>query len=338
MRGPLRVARRVSSGVRTARTRATRRWLGALVSFGVELEEESGENVLVECGLAWFAHREEGWEAESEQILADEGIPFEHLDVVRAGELFPSFRGDDLAFVPYEPDGGVFRAERAVKALVARAVTSGARLVRARAHPDGAAVVLDNDTRLIGDIVVWACGPWLPKLFPQLVALRVTQQELLFVDGGPDWRKSGIPGWCDYDQSRYGTADIDGVGVKAAIDDEGPSLDPDAELPTTTRTERDVRAYLANRFPALEQAPLVGARSCRYEITADTRLIAAPHPEHSSVWLVGGGSGHGFKHAPPIAERLAGAFASGTTLPAEFAVGERSGSRSLRTASSDRVA
>jgi hypothetical protein len=46
---------------------------------------------------------------------------------------------------------------------------------------------------------------------------------------------------------------------------------------------------------ALEAAPLVGARSCRYELTPDTRLIAASHPDHLNVWLVGGGSGHGFK-------------------------------------------
>lgn len=91
---------------------------------------------------------------------------------------------------------------------------------------------------------------------------------------------------------------------------------------------------MRERFPALEDAPLVGARSCRYELTPDTRLIAAPHPAHPNVWLVGGGSGHGFKHGPPMAERLAAAFATGTTLPADFGLAKRSRSRSLRTASS----
>ena len=58
------------------------------------------------------------------------------------------------------------------------------------------------------------------------------------------------------------------------------------------------------------------------------------HPTLGNVTLVGGGSGHGFKHGPPMAERLAAAFATGTTLPADFGLGERSRSRSLRTASS----
>jgi glycine/D-amino acid oxidase-like deaminating enzyme len=299
-----------------------------------ELEEESGEELLVNCGMAWFAHREDGWEAASERTLAAQDIPVERLDVAGAARLYPSFRGDDLAFVLFEPEGGVLRAERSMRTLAAQAVSHGARIVRGRASPNGAAVVLEDSTRLKGDVVVWACGPWLPKIFPDLVSLKVTQQELLFLDGGLAWRAPGVPAWCDYEKSRYGTADIDGIGVKAAIDDEGPPLDPDAELPSTSRTEGDVRAYLRSRFPTLEGAPLKGTRSCRYEITADTRLIAAPHPEYANVWIVGGGSGHGLKHGPVMAERLAGAFASGTTLPADFALGERSGSQSLRTASS----
>jgi glycine/D-amino acid oxidase-like deaminating enzyme len=299
-----------------------------------ELEDESGEELLIECGMAWFAHREDGWEVESGRTLAAQGIPVERLDGASAAQLYPSFRSDDLAFVLLEPEGGVLRAERSVRALAAQAVAHGARILRGRARPDGTGAVLEDSTRLEGDIVVWACGPWLARLFGDLVPLRVTRQELLFVDGGPDWRKPALPGWCDYDRARYGTADIDALGVKAAIDDEGPPIDPDAELPEAATTESEVRAYLHERFPALEGAPLVGARSCRYELTPDTHFIAAPHPAHPNVWLVGGGSGHGFKHGPPMAERLAAAIAAGTPLPAEFALGERSPSRSLRTASS----
>jgi glycine/D-amino acid oxidase-like deaminating enzyme len=144
-------------------------------------------------------------------------------------------------------EGGVFRAGLAVRTLAAQAVAHGARVVRERARPDGAVVVLDDGTRLTGDIVVWACGPWLRDLFADLISLTVTQQELLFFDGGPPWRASGLPGWCDYERSRYGTADIDALGIKAAVDDEGPLLDPDADPPTTTNTEPEVRAYVRER-------------------------------------------------------------------------------------------
>jgi sarcosine oxidase len=304
-------ARRGCTAARTAETATTRPWLGA-----------------------WFAHREDGWEGESERTLAAQRIPVERVDVASAGTLYPSFRGDDLAFVLLEPEGGVLRAQRAVRALAAQAARHGARILRGRARPDADAAVLEDSTALKGDVVVWACGPWLARLFPHQVSLSVTRQELLFFDGGPAWRAPDLPAWCDYDRARYGTADIDGLGVKAAIDDLGPPLDPDAELTAEATTEPQVRAYLRDRFPALEHAPLVEARSSRYEITPDTHFIAAPHPEHPSVWLVGGGSGHGFKHGPPMAERLADALREATPLPDRFALGEREPSASLRTASS----
>ncbi len=298
-----------------------------------ELEHESGESLFVECGLAWFAHGDDGWERASEAVLAELGVPVVRLDVADASRLFPSFRGDDLAFVLLEPEAGVLRAQRAVRALVRRAEERGARIVRGRARPDRAGAVLDDGTRLEGDAVVWACGPWLGKLFPDLVSLAVTRQELLFVDGGPAWRADGVPAWVDYDRAMYGTADLDGLGVKAAVDAEGPQVDPDDELPDTSLTEPAVRSYLGERFPSLEHAPLLDARCCRYELTADTSFVAAAHPQEAGVWLVGGGSGHGFKHGPAMAELLTAALTGGT-LPDRFGLGERTPSRSLRTAGS----
>jgi len=300
-----------------------------------QLEAESGKELVVECGVAWFARREEGWEAESERTLAAQDIPVERLEVANAARLYPSFRGDDLAFVLLEPEAGVLRAQRAVRALVSRAAACGTRIVRGRARPDGDAVALDDSTRLQGDLVVWACGPWLGGLFADLVSLRVTRQEMLFLEGGVPW--AGVPAWVDYDGAIYGTGDIDGLGVKAAWDLEGPPVDADAELLDTATSEPEVRRYLHQRFPSLSGASLVGARSCRYELTADTYFIAAPHPEHPDVWLLGGGSGHGFKHGPAMAERLTRAVTGGEPLPACFGLGERSRSRSLRTAGSGRV-
>ena len=297
-----------------------------------ELEDESGEDLLVECGVVWFAHREDGWEAQSQRTLTAQGIPVQRLDTTAAAALYPSFRGDDLAFALLEPEAGVLRAQRAVRALAGRAVAHGAHLVRARARPDGDEVMLEDSTRLGGDVVVWACGGWLVHLFGELVSLATTRQELLFLEGGPGWDRA--PAWVDYDRAMYGTGDVDALGFKAAYDAEGPPLGPDEDLTDTATTEPRVRAYIGARFPALEHARLVGARSCRYELTPDSHFIAAPHPAHPDVWLVGGGSGHGFKHGPAMAERLAEAIAGGAPLPRRFGLGERRRSRSLRTAGS----
>ena len=295
-----------------------------------ELEAESGEALLHPCGVAWFAHSEDGWEAASERTMTAQGIPAERVDPT---PLFPSVGVDDLAFVLFEPDAGVLRAQKAVRALAAQAVAHGARLVQGRARPDGEAVAV-GDERIEGDVVVWACGGWLAKLFGDVVSLSVTRQELLFLDGGDAWREPGVPGWVDYDHAMYGTADIDDLGAKMALDVEGPALDPDAPLEDTPTTEAAVREYVRLRFPGLADAPLNEARACRYELTADSHFIAGRHPGHERVWLVGGGSGHGFKHGPAMAERVIDAIGGGEPLPGHFAPGPRSAAQSFRTAGS----
>jgi sarcosine oxidase len=313
-----------------------------------ELEAECGEELMVEIGMAWFAQREDGWEAESERAMTAQGIPCERLDPADAAKLFPSLGTDDLEFVLYEPEAGVVRAQRAVQALARQTVAHGARLVRGRALPDGDAAVITGsaaaaascgamgagEQRLEGDAIVWACGPWLNGLFGELVPLSVTRQELLFFDGGPAWRSPGVPGWVDYDLAMYGTGDLDELGVKAALDREGPPLEPDADLPAAGATEQEVRAYLARRFPALAGAPLKEGRCCRYELSADSNFIAARHPELDRTWILGGGSGHGFKHGPALAERVSDALRGGEPLPERFGLGARAVGRSFRTAGS----
>ena len=296
-----------------------------------ELEAETGEELMLERGVAWFAHSEDSWDGASEQTLAAQGIPVERLEPGEATKLYPSLGTADLAFVLFEPEAGALRAQRAVRALARQARAHGARLLRGRARPDGAVAVLEDGTRLEGDAVVWACGGWLAGLFGDLVTLKVTRQELLFIDGGPAWRE--VPAWVDYDRAMYGTGDLDELGFKAALDFDGPPLDPDAPLDDTPTTEAQVRAYLRDRFPALEHAPLNEARACRYELSPDSHFLAGPHPEHPGVWLLGGGSGHGFKQGPAMAEIVAGAL-NGEPLPERFALGARTVARGFRTAGS----
>ncbi|HXG64336.1 MAG TPA: FAD-dependent oxidoreductase, partial [Blastocatellia bacterium] len=75
-----------------------------------------------------------------------------------------------------------------------------------------------------------------------------------------------------------------------------------------------VRAYLARRFPALKGAPLLEARVCQYENSSNGDFLIDRHPAFDNVWLVGGGSGHGFKHGPAlgeyVAQRVTGASAA----------------------------
>jgi sarcosine oxidase len=285
-----------------------------------ELEEETGRELLIESGVAWFARSEDGWEAESERVLRAEGIPVERLDPEAARELFPSFEPGDLRFVLWEPSAGVLRARVATLATVEAAERAGVRLVRETAAPGS----------VTGDVIVWACGAWLPGLFD--LPVRVTKQDILFF-AAEGWSTPPVPAWVDYERAVYGLGDLDGMGVKVAPDAEGPPFDPEhGERVASTGSERSASAYLAERFPALRAAPVSGATVCQYALTPDTNFIVAPHPELPGNWILGGGSGHGFKHGPALAEYAARVVTGQEEPDAQLGLGPRESRPSLRTA------
>ena len=301
-----------------------------------EVEAEAGRELLVEAGVLWLARRENGWEAESERALRAEGIPVERLVPDEAGRLFPSFDPDGLAFCLLEPEAGVLRAKEATAALAQQAQARGARFLGGTARPADADVEIDG-ARLAADRVVWACGAWLAGLFPSLVQLEVTRQENFFFGAPLAWATPPVPAWIDYEEAFYGLGDLDGRGLKAASDREGDPIDPDsATRLTSPGEEQSVRSYLGRRFPALGDAPAVGSHVCQYSLTPDTNFLIAPHPEHEGVWIVGGGSGHGFKHGPALARYVA-SLLDGRELPDErFGLGPRGKRRNLRSAVSVR--
>jgi sarcosine oxidase len=289
--------------------------------------------VLVEAGVVWLARREGGWESDSERVLRDRGIPVERLDPAAAARLFPSLATDDLAFALLEPAAGVLRAGDGVRALVARARAGGLRVVRGEARPDGESAVVEG-RRLEADQVVWACGGWLAGLFPEHAALRVTRQDVVLFEAGPEWASPPAPGWIDFDASAYGHGSIEPYGLKVASDREGEPIEPGLRADAPPAGLAAAREYLASRFPALASAPLRSAPSCHYSLTADGNFLFARHPEHERVWLLGGGSGHGYKHGPAVAEHAAAVLAGEAEPEPRFALGERSPSGALRTAGS----
>ena len=189
-----------------------------------------------------------------------------------------------------------------MRALAERAQARGARLELGEADPEGGAVRV-GERMLEGDAVVWACGAWLARLFPELVSLRVTLQQVALFEAGPEWAGAG---WVDFDGPWYGHGAIEPHGFKVAHDVDGPPVDPDARpLEASEQAVRAAREYLAMRFPGLADAPVASAPACHYSLTPDSNFLFAAHPGEPGVWLLGGGSGHGFKHGPALAEHVA---------------------------------
>jgi glycine/D-amino acid oxidase-like deaminating enzyme len=222
------------------------------------------------------------------------GVSFQQLASSEITRSFSQFHFDEERIGLLETQAGVLLARRAVQAVVAQAVGEGVEY-REEGVPAGQA-----------GTVVWACGPWLPKIFPDLLGgrIRVTRQEIFFFGtpkGDLSFSPAKMPAWTDITEQRgaYTIPDIENRGFKLAFDRHGPEFDPD----TGDRIAQGIeaaRAFLAERFPALAGAPLVESRVCQYENTSNGDFLIDRHPERNNVWLVGGGSGHGFKHGPAV--------------------------------------
>jgi glycine/D-amino acid oxidase-like deaminating enzyme len=327
----------------------SRRARDAWIAFG----DEVGESFLTQAGALWFAHRPDGFESASEATLRGLGIPVERLTPGDVAQRWPQIATDDLAFATYEPEAGLLHARRAVAAIARRFVELDGRFELAWAEPgrtQGGRLIdvrLGDGRVIAADRFVFAAGPWLPRVFPELLGdlIRVTKQDVLFAgpNAGDDrFGADRLPVWIDYDAAFYGIPAIDGRGMKMAPDRYGPIFDPShGERIVDPESARLARRYLGRRFPDLANAPFVETRVCQYETTPDTHFVIDRHPAFENVWLVGGGSGHGFKHGPVIGEAVLSRVAGNDAPAAEARFDlshERIGRANMRTGADGMVA
>jgi glycine/D-amino acid oxidase-like deaminating enzyme len=171
---------------------------------------------------------------------------------------------------------------------------------------------MSDGSSVFADRYIFACGPWLGKLFPQTVGPHFvsTKQDVFFFGtpaGDPRYDEGSVPVWADHSgHFMYGIPGNQGRGFKVADDTRGPEFDPTSGQRLVSEDGlAAARRYLAYRFPGMKNAPLVETRVCQYENTTDHNFIVDRHPGNANVWIVGGGSGHGFKHGPALGEMVA---------------------------------
>jgi glycine/D-amino acid oxidase-like deaminating enzyme len=267
------------------------------------------------------------------RTLEQSGYPCEVWDRQTLMRRFPDIDVDGIATALFEPDCGLVMARRAVHRLAAQLERRGVPLVHARisapAHGLGEYVESTDGARLAGDHFVFACGAWLPQLFPGLLdgLIRPTRQVVTYFGapaGDDRVRSARWPAWIDFPAGIYGTPDIDGRGVKVGVDEHGPPIDPDtADRLADLASVEKARAWLRRRVPRLAGAPVVETRVCQYENTSTGDFLIDRHPAQANVWIAGGGSGHGFKHGPAVGEIVAAMVMTGVAPHQRFALSHK---------------
>jgi len=292
------------------------RWAWTSLAQWKALAARTGERLFHETGVLWMAHDEDARSRATLDTLARAGVPHERLDRSQLELRWPQIAFGDVTWGIHEPRGGALMARRSVQALAGEVARRGGDVRTAAVRPPAgqgrlADVVLSDGTVVRARSFVFALGPWLGKLFPDLLADRIfpTRQEVFYFGppaGDARFAPPAFPAWIDFVDEVYGIPDIEARGFKLAPDAHGPRFDPDTgERRVSAEGIAAARAFLARRFPALEDAPLVASEVCQYENTSNGDFLVDRHPSWENVWLVGGGSGHGFKHGPALGEYAA---------------------------------
>jgi glycine/D-amino acid oxidase-like deaminating enzyme len=243
------------------------------------------------------------------------GVKFRRLTPEDLARSFPQFRFREERMGLFEVESGALLARRAVQAVVGKAIREGVEY-KEEAMTGGEAA----------GALVYACGPWLPKIFPEILAgrIRVTRQEVFFFGtpaGDRSYAPPRMPIWADItdEHGAYSLPELENRGFKLAFDRHGPEFDPDTGDRAVSGIDA-ARAFLAERFPGLAAAPLVESRVCQYENTSTGDFLIDRHPSRQNVWFVGGGSGHGFKHGPAVGEHACALIDGKATVEPRFSL------------------
>jgi sarcosine oxidase len=293
--------------------RALRSW--------VKYERKWKRQFLHRSGVLWMASGyDDTFERGSIPMLAAAGIKHQQLSPGQMRKRWPQINFQGIEWGMFEPECGYLEARASCAAVVEAFVAAGGEYRQVQVSHAGLATPLSSGLRLLdpprprlkADCYVFACGPWMGKIFPSLRNLiRSTKQEIYFF--GPPAREAiyftdaHLPVWGDHQSKfRYGIPGNGRRGFKIADDTRGPDFDPtDGERIVDSEALKEIREYVGFRFPALKDAPLLETEVCQYEQTPDSHFIIDRLPTNEHVWLLGGGSGHGFKHGPAVGEMMA---------------------------------
>jgi monomeric sarcosine oxidase len=295
----------------------------------IELSNQNPDPLFDPTGVLFTALPSTPYFERSHATLKSEGISFEYFDNPTLRARYPQIEFPDNSVGLLEPASGAIMARRAVRAVAATATKLGVAYRQEAILVPSAKNTLDAVVTRSGDRIeagqfVFACGSWLPRLFPRLLKrlIHPTRQETFFFGappGGDQFRPQAMPIWTDFGLGIYAFPDLEARGVKFGIHRRGPAFDPElGSRKLTAKSVRDTRKLAIHLFPALTGAPLLEARVCPDENTNSGDFVIDRHPDLANVWIVGGGSGHGFKHGPAVGEYVSGIVCGTAKLELRF--------------------
>ena len=276
---------------------------------------EWGEALYHETGVLMLSRdemRPGGYEHDSYRLLLERGFPVERLSPDEIARRFPAWNAARYADGYFNPRGGWAESGRVVTRLAdtfrseGGEIRSGARFAGWKKHgPRILGAALAGGDMVAGDVFILAAGAWTARLHPALKdVMWPTAQDVFHfrVDDVAQYQPPHFPvytadvartGWYGFPAKADGTLKVANHGV-------GRRLDPDAPRSVREESLPHFRAFFADTFPGLVEAPLIYERVCFYADTFDGDFWIARDPDQPELVVASGGSGHGFKFAPVL--------------------------------------
>jgi glycine/D-amino acid oxidase-like deaminating enzyme len=279
-------------------------------------EAEWGKKILYQTGQISLADEWTKELTETRKVFDRLGVKYEVVapdDLVRR---YPQMKLKNISVAMYTPSTGVLKAREGCVAVAQAFEKKGGHVLTAKVGLGGRSggtlhdIVLSTGERVGAQTFVFACGPWLPKVFPSVMSgkLKTPRRAVFFYGTPPGDQRFTYPNFPTWSvDSAYGFPCIEGRGFKVVPTFNPPVLvDPDTQEHALTADEqRKGREFAAKWFPALANQPLVDSRICQREDSIDEHFIVQAHSELGNVWVVGGGSGHGYKHGIMLGDYVA---------------------------------
>ena len=294
------------------------RWAVESLADWKQLQARSGTKIFANTGVLAIVPAGDTFLEQSATVLQRLGVRYERMNAAETMHRFPAFNLEATESALFEPDSGALMARRSIQVLVDELITKGVTYKTAAIKPVTGSGDLPGIDTLSGESIsaghyVFACGAWLPQVFPNLLGdrIRSDRAEVFYLGtpaGDVRYEPSTMPTWMDDfgTGGAYGFPNLDRRGCKIAVDSITKPLDPNTDDRTVTAPYMEaMRQFVRRRFPGLGDAPIVESRVCQYEMTDDEHYLLDRHPEFNNVWIAGGGSGHGFKNAPKVGHYMA---------------------------------
>jgi sarcosine oxidase len=281
-----------------------------------DLERETGRELLTITGSVHAAEPDSAFLDSARASLDAHGIAYEALSGTAVNERFPGYSLPEDYEAVYQPDGGFVDCERAIVAHAEAAHAAGAT-IRARERVEnwietGEGIRVESDKGVYeADDLVLAAGAWTGRFLPDLSEflaptrhvmawLQPRRPERFEPRNFPVFSLRGEQG------SGYGFPVYDVPGFKFGVDPPSPTgTDPEAMAREPTTADEALHREFAETYFPDGAGPTMGLSTCLVTESVDGHFLLGSHPEHESVHVAAGFSGHGFKFSAVLGAVLA---------------------------------